>query len=154
MAQVLAGHKPVVLDRPDDDTVRLLAPTRQRLERYRALELHSVAYLPLMVGDEPVGAVIVGRRADSPEFAPDDVELLELLTARAATGIGHALRHTHEHETALEMQRASWPAHAYRGRAWRSPAAICPPGGGPRSAATGSTPSRCPPGAPSSWSGT
>ncbi|WP_328784457.1 SpoIIE family protein phosphatase [Streptomyces canus] len=106
MSQVLAGHKPVVLNRPDDDTVRLLAPTRQRLERYRTLELHSVAYLPLMVGGEPVGAVIVGRRADSPEFTPDDAELLELLTARAATGIGHALRYTHEHETALEMQRA------------------------------------------------
>ncbi|MFF0013556.1 SpoIIE family protein phosphatase [Streptomyces sp. NPDC005374] len=106
MAQVLTEHKPVVLNRPDDDTVRLLAPTRQRLERYRALELHSVAYLPLMAGGEPVGAVIVGRRADSPEFTQDDVELLELLTSRAATGIGHALRYTHEHETALEMQRA------------------------------------------------
>ncbi|MFC8428415.1 SpoIIE family protein phosphatase [Streptomyces sp. NPDC057253] len=106
MAQVLTAHKPMVLNRPDDDTVRLLAPTRQRLERYRALKVHSVAYLPLMVGGEPVGAVIVGRRADSPEFTPDDVELLELLTARAATGIGHALRYTHEHETALEMQRA------------------------------------------------
>lgn len=106
MSQVLTGHKPVVLNRPDDDTVRQLAPTRQRLERYRALELHSVAYLPLMVGGEPVGAVMLGRRAHSPEFAPDDVELLELLSARAATGIGHALRYTHEHETALEMQRA------------------------------------------------
>jgi serine phosphatase RsbU (regulator of sigma subunit) len=106
MAQVLTGHKPVVLNRPDDDTVRLLSPTRERLERYRALELHSVAYLPLMAGGEPVGAVIVGRRADSPEFTQDDVELLELLTSRAATGIGHALRYTHEHETALEMQRA------------------------------------------------
>ncbi|MFK4106330.1 SpoIIE family protein phosphatase [Streptomyces sp. NPDC019531] len=106
MAQVLTGHKPVVLTRPDDDTARLLAPTRQRLERYRALELQSVAYLPLMVGGEPVGAVIVGRRGDSPEFTPEDVELLELLTARASTGIGHALRYTHEHETALEMQRA------------------------------------------------
>lgn len=106
MTQVLTGHKPIVLNRPDDDTVRLLAPTRQRLERYRALELHSVAYLPLMAGGEPVGAVIVGRRADSAEFTQDDVELLELLTSRAATGIGHALRYTHEHETALEMQRA------------------------------------------------
>lgn len=106
MTKVLTGHKPVVLVRPDDDTVRLLAPTRQRLERYRALDLHSVAYLPLMVGGEPVGAVIVGRRGDSPEFTPEDVELLELLTARASTGIGHALRYTHEHETALEMQRA------------------------------------------------
>ncbi|MFE3856345.1 SpoIIE family protein phosphatase [Streptomyces griseorubiginosus] len=106
MTQVLTGHKPMVLNRPDDDTVRLLAPTRQRLERYRALELHSVAYLPLMAGGEPVGAVIVGRRADSPEFTEEDVELLELLTGRAATGIGHALRYTHEHETALEMQRA------------------------------------------------
>ncbi|MDH6553033.1 PAS domain-containing protein [Streptomyces sp. SAI-133] len=106
MSQVLTGHRPVVLNRPDDDTVRRFAPTRQRLERYRALHLHSVAYLPLMVGGEPVGAVMLGRRARSPEFAPDDVELLELLTARAATGIGHALRYTHEHETALEMQRA------------------------------------------------
>lgn len=53
-----------------------------------------------------MGAVIVGRRADSPEFTEEDVELLELLTGRAATGIGHALRYTHEHETALEMQRA------------------------------------------------
>ncbi|MEU9166312.1 SpoIIE family protein phosphatase [Streptomyces sp. NPDC048420] len=106
MAQVLTRHEPMVLIRPDDDTVRLLAPTRQRLERYRALELHSVAYLPLMVGGEPVGAVVVGRRGDSPEFTQEDIELLELLTARAATGIGHALRYTHEHETALEMQRA------------------------------------------------
>jgi hypothetical protein len=106
MSQVLTRHKPMVLNHPDDDTVRQLAPTRQRLERYRALQLHSVAYLPLMVGGEPVGAVMVGRRADTPEFAPDEVELLELLTARAATGIGHALRYTHEHETALEMQRA------------------------------------------------
>ncbi|EDY61194.2 LOW QUALITY PROTEIN: magnesium or manganese-dependent protein phosphatase, partial [Streptomyces sviceus ATCC 29083] len=106
MSQVLTAHKPVVLNRPDDDTLRMFAPTRQRLERYRALELHSVACLPLMVGGEPVGAVMLGRRAHSPEFTPDDVELLELLTARAATGIGHALRYTHEHETALEMQRA------------------------------------------------
>ncbi|MEU0945303.1 SpoIIE family protein phosphatase [Streptomyces canus] len=106
MSQVLTAHKPMVLNRPDDDTLRMFAPTRQRLERYRALELHSVAYLPLMVGGEPVGAVVLGRRARSPEFMPDDVELLELLTARAATGIGHALRYTHEHETALEMQRA------------------------------------------------
>jgi len=106
MSRVLTGHRPVVLNRPDDDTVRLLAPTRQRLKRYRAMDLHSVAYLPLMASGEPVGAVIVGRRADSPEFAPEDIELLEQLTVRAATGIGHALRYTHEHETALEMQRA------------------------------------------------
>ncbi|MFI0509392.1 SpoIIE family protein phosphatase [Streptomyces sp. WSLK1-5] len=106
MSQVLTGHRPMVLNRPDDATLRQLSPTRQRLERYRALELHSVAYLPLMTDGEPVGAVMLGRRGDTPEFAPDDVELLELLTARAATGIGHALRYTHEHETALEMQRA------------------------------------------------
>ncbi|MFF1303256.1 GAF domain-containing protein [Streptomyces sp. NPDC058307] len=65
-----------------------------------------MAYLPLMVGEEPVGAVMLGRSGHSPEFTPDDVELLELLTPRAATGIGQALRCTHEHETALEMQRA------------------------------------------------
>lgn len=106
MARVLSGHEPMVLNRPDDEALRLLAPTRQRLERYRALDLHSVAYLPLMAGGEPIGAVIVGRRGDSPEFTPQDVELLAQLTARAATGIGHALRYTHEHETTLEMQRA------------------------------------------------
>ncbi|NEB00877.1 SpoIIE family protein phosphatase [Streptomyces sp. SID13726] len=106
MARVLTEHRPVVLNRPDDDTMRLLAPNRQRLERYRAMNLHSVAYLPLMASGEPVGAVIVGRRADSPEFTREDVELLDQLTARAATGIAHALRYTHEHETTLEMQRA------------------------------------------------
>ncbi|MFI1722675.1 SpoIIE family protein phosphatase [Streptomyces sp. NPDC020489] len=106
MARVLTEHEPVVLNRPDDDAVRLMAPTRQRLERYRAMGLHSVAYLPLMHAGEPIGAVIVGRRGDSPEFAPADVEVLAQVTARAATGIGHALRYTHEHETTLEMQRA------------------------------------------------
>ena len=57
-------HEALVLNRPDDDTLRMLAPTRQRLERYRALALHSVAYLPLMVGGEPVGAARPIRREE------------------------------------------------------------------------------------------
>jgi PAS domain S-box-containing protein len=106
MARVLTRHRPEVLNRPDDATVRLLAPTPERLEHYRRVGLHSLAYLPLMHGGEPIGAVIVGRRGDSPEFSADDVDVLEQITARAAICIGHALRYTQEHETTLEMQRA------------------------------------------------
>jgi PAS domain S-box-containing protein len=106
MAHVLADRRPLVLSHPDDEAMRQFAPSPERMEHYRRMDAHSGIFLPLAVQEELVGAVIVFRSGASPQFTDTDCELLGDLTDRAATGIAHAVRFTHQHETALEMQRA------------------------------------------------
>ncbi|WP_308403001.1 SpoIIE family protein phosphatase [Streptomyces sp. BV286] len=106
MAHVLADRRPLVLSHPDDEAMRQFSPSAERKEHYLRMGAHSGIFLPLTVHEELVGAVMVFRTGESPRLTDADVELLVDLTARAATGIAHAVRFTREHETALEMQRA------------------------------------------------
>ncbi|MER6137272.1 SpoIIE family protein phosphatase [Streptomyces sp. NPDC001815] len=106
MAHVLADRRPLVLSHPDDEAMRQFSPSAERKEHYLRMRAHSGIFLPLTVHEELVGAVMVFRTGESPRLTDADVELLVDLTARAATGIAHAVRFTREHETALEMQRA------------------------------------------------
>ncbi|MCX4907299.1 SpoIIE family protein phosphatase [Streptomyces sp. NBC_00878] len=106
MARVLADRRPLILSHPDDESMRQFSPSPERKEHLLRMGAHSGIYLPLAVREDLVGAVMVFRAGNSPQLTDADGELLGDLTDRAATGIAHAVRYTHEHETALEMQRA------------------------------------------------
>ncbi|MFE0462015.1 SpoIIE family protein phosphatase [Kitasatospora sp. NPDC058965] len=102
----LADQGPIVFNHPTDEEIRALATSSQRLTWYRRLGLHSAVFVPLAAGGTAIGVVSLARSGSSPEFTPDEVGLIAELADRAGSGINNAQRYTHEHETALALQRA------------------------------------------------
>jgi GAF domain-containing protein/FixJ family two-component response regulator len=70
----------------NDARFQLSASTRAIVE---AEGCRAVLSVPLLAGDEPLGALVMFRDAPGP-FAEDDVEILQLLAAQAAIAIQNA----------------------------------------------------------------
>ncbi|MCX4750844.1 SpoIIE family protein phosphatase [Kitasatospora sp. NBC_01287] len=105
-ARCVLEQRPVVLNFPTDAQLRTTAPNAARISRYRRLGLHSGVYVPLTAGGLVIGTVILIRGGDSPAFSPDEVALMVELAGRAGSGINNAQLYSHEHESALALQRA------------------------------------------------
>ncbi|MDH6121150.1 PAS domain S-box-containing protein [Kitasatospora sp. GAS204A] len=105
-ARCVAEQVPVVLNFATDEELRASATNAERVIRYRRLGLHSGAFVPLTAGGTVIGVVILARGGQSPAFSPDEVALMVELASRAGSGISNAQRYSHEHESALALQRA------------------------------------------------
>ncbi|MGH6657678.1 MAG: SpoIIE family protein phosphatase [Actinocrinis sp.] len=106
VARCLTEQRPVISNVPSDQMLAAEAPDGERVALYRKLGMHSAIFVPLTARRDLVGAVILVRAGESPQFSQDDVDLVTDLARRAATSINHAKRFAHEHQTALVMQQA------------------------------------------------
>ncbi len=106
VARCLTERRPVIVSLLNDHDLAADIPDPERLAQYRKLGLHSAIFVPLTARRDLVGAVVLVRAGVSPEFSQEDVDLVADLARRAATGINHAKRYAHEHQTALVLQQA------------------------------------------------
>ncbi|MFE6972123.1 SpoIIE family protein phosphatase [Streptomyces sp. NPDC057682] len=102
----LADNRPVVENLTTDVQLGRSAPSPDRVAAYRSLGMHSAVIVPVSVRGEPIGVLGLVRAGDSPVFTEDDVLIARELAGRAAVGLDHARRFTHEHTIALELQRS------------------------------------------------
>ena len=75
----------------------------------RRLQIHTVACIPLSFGGGVTGALTVARSRPDPDFDAGDIELLELIAARAATTLENARLYEQQHEIADTLQRGLIP---------------------------------------------
>ncbi|MFJ4077497.1 SpoIIE family protein phosphatase [Streptomyces iakyrus] len=73
------------------------------------LGLHSVLLVPLHARGDTLGLVQFVRHRTSAPFDDDDLVLAQEIVSRAAVSIDNARRYTHEHSTALTLQRTLLP---------------------------------------------
>ncbi|MGW2201622.1 ATP-binding SpoIIE family protein phosphatase [Streptomyces sp. NPDC001774] len=71
----------------------------------------SVLLLPLQARGSVLGLVQFFRGPDAARFDEDDLHLAQEIAARAAVSIDNARQYTHEHLTALTLQRSLLPRH-------------------------------------------
>ncbi|MDI3408131.1 SpoIIE family protein phosphatase [Streptomyces cavernicola] len=70
--------------------------------------VHSLISVPLRARGVLLGLANFWRSEQEP-FEPDDLSFAEELTARAAVAVDNARRYTHEHSTAVALQRSLLP---------------------------------------------
>ncbi|MGW0082205.1 SpoIIE family protein phosphatase [Streptomyces sp. NPDC003393] len=70
---------------------------------------HSLMVVPLRVRGTTLGAALFSRHRNPAPFTPQDLQLAEEVTARAARSIHEARRHTPERTTAMTLQRSLLP---------------------------------------------
>lgn len=81
--RTLASHRPTVVD--DLMTDRQAFP-----EFVRAAAMGPALFVPLSVGNEDFGTLMVANPPGSPRFTSEDVAVMELFAAAAAVSIGYA----------------------------------------------------------------
>ena len=124
-----------------DETLLEALPVRRR-DDLRALLGATVVSVPLTVRAMTFGALTV-LRPDGSAFTGDEVRFLAELGHRAALTLDNARLYESERFVALELQRSLLPARLPASPSSTSPAGTSPAPPAPRSAATGTTSSRC-----------
>jgi len=81
--RTLATHRPTVVD-------DLMTDTEAFPEFVKAAAMGPALFVPLSVGSEDFGTLMVANPQGSPRFGPDDVAVMELFAAAAAVSIGYA----------------------------------------------------------------
>ncbi|MEU0137568.1 SpoIIE family protein phosphatase [Streptomyces sp. NPDC006296] len=103
----LAADAPVLVNLSGDERTGGSAPAPERAAAYRAIGLHSAVVVPLTARGHPLGTLSLLRAGSSPPFTEGlDVVVARTLAGRAAVDLDHALRYTHEHRIAGELQRS------------------------------------------------
>jgi PAS domain S-box-containing protein len=69
----------------------------------------SALAVPLIVGEQPLGVLLLGRGEPRPLFTQTDVSLVEELARRLAAGLANAETFAREHTVAETLQRALLP---------------------------------------------
>ncbi|MFC8275456.1 SpoIIE family protein phosphatase [Streptomyces sp. NPDC057271] len=103
-ARVLATGTPALCE--VKDTSRWWTP-----EAGGDTDFPSVLLLPLQARGSVLGLVQFFRGPDAARFGEDDLHLAQEIAARAAVSIDNARQYTHEHLTALTLQRSLLPRH-------------------------------------------
>ncbi|WP_406109747.1 SpoIIE family protein phosphatase [Streptomyces sp. NBC_01003] len=86
-----------------------MAPSSDHEDTLCALGLHSILLLPLQARGNTLGLAQFVRHRTAARFDDDDLLLAQEIAARAAVYIDNARRYTHEHVTALTLQRSLLP---------------------------------------------
>ncbi|WP_351236045.1 SpoIIE family protein phosphatase [Streptomyces sp. NPDC002133] len=80
-----------------------------RAARIREWGTHSLMVVPLRAHGTTLGAALYSRHRHPQPFTPDDLDLAEQLTNRAALSIHNARRFTRERTTTMALQRSLLP---------------------------------------------
>jgi PAS domain S-box-containing protein len=83
---------PVVLNFVPDEEISRAAPNAERVEAYRAADIHSGLIVPLSARGEAVGTVTLVRAGASAAFDDEDVAVAGVLADRAAISLDNARR--------------------------------------------------------------
>ncbi|MEV0961720.1 SpoIIE family protein phosphatase [Streptomyces sp. NPDC049910] len=94
------------MDDPSLAQWRTADPEAARLERAGT---HTLMAVPLLTAGSTLGVALFTRGRTPHPFTPDDLQLAEQLTHRAATGIHNARRFTRERTTTMTLQRSLLP---------------------------------------------
>ncbi|WP_432076676.1 SpoIIE family protein phosphatase [Streptomyces wuyuanensis] len=70
---------------------------------------HTIMVVPMVTAGSTLGVALFTRHRNPQPFTPDDLQLAEQLTHRAATGIHNARRFTRERTTTMTLQRSLLP---------------------------------------------
>ncbi|MFC8507654.1 SpoIIE family protein phosphatase [Streptomyces sp. NPDC057411] len=103
-AEALATGQPRLLGFPPSTAPPWLVPPGPP-----RFGFHSVLVLPLYARGTSLGLAQFVRHRTARPFQDDDLLLAQEITARAAVHIDNARRYTHEHTTALTLQRSLLP---------------------------------------------
>ncbi|MEU6878477.1 SpoIIE family protein phosphatase [Streptomyces sp. NPDC046712] len=103
-AEALATGRPMLLRITAPD-----APAPSALPGPPDFGIHSVLLLPLHARGATLGLAQFARDRTAAPFDDDDLLLAQEIAARAAMYIDNARRYTHEHTTALTLQRSLLP---------------------------------------------
>ena len=92
-----------------DGYLRDTSRDERHFEILKLLGFESYMCVPLMEGDEILGAITLVSAGSGRRFTAADLALPEELAARAATVIASARRHEREHQVAHQLQRLLLP---------------------------------------------
>lgn len=86
---VIQRGQPVIYSHYDT-LIQSLAQDDQHMRLLRALNLSSYMVVPLRVGEQPVGVLLLGRNDPLQRYGPQHLPLVQELAQRVATAVEHA----------------------------------------------------------------
>ncbi|MFE0089847.1 SpoIIE family protein phosphatase [Streptomyces sp. NPDC058991] len=95
--------------RMDDPSLAQWRATDPEAARLDEAGTHTLMAVPMLTGGSTLGVALFTRNRNPQPFTPDDLQLAEQLTHRAATGIHNARRFTRERTTTMTLQRSLLP---------------------------------------------
>lgn len=109
-AECLAAGQPVILELRDEAVASWKAHDPDRLERLRAVGVHSVLLAPMRARGRTLGFAAFLRHRRQDPFEDEDRILAEEIAAHAAVCLDNARRYIREHTTAETLQRSLLPS--------------------------------------------
>ncbi|MEU4130027.1 SpoIIE family protein phosphatase [Streptomyces wuyuanensis] len=95
--------------RMDDPSLAQWRATDPEAARLDQAGTHTLMAVPMVTAGSTLGVALFTRHRNPQPFTPDDLQLAEQLTHRAATGIHNARRFTRERTTTMTLQRSLLP---------------------------------------------
>ncbi|SDN29187.1 SpoIIE family protein phosphatase [Streptomyces wuyuanensis] len=95
--------------RMDDPSLGQWRATDPEAARLDQAGTHTLMAVPMLTAGSTLGVALFTRHRNPQPFTPDDLQLAEQLTHRAATGIHNARRYTRERTTTMALQRSLLP---------------------------------------------
>ncbi|MEV6209697.1 SpoIIE family protein phosphatase [Kitasatospora sp. NPDC051914] len=112
--QCLRSGRPLLRSHVDEDVLRGLVPSSDRVGPSVAAGVHSYLMVPVLARGMVLGGAEFVRTRNPESFTAADVALAEELVARAALAIDNARLYRRERETALTLQRSLLPQEIHR----------------------------------------
>ena len=110
-ARVARTRKPEVIPEITEEMLSMAEEIEGRdfIDLVSQLGLNSAVCVPLMMGNEVIGALSLARSAPDQPFDDDDVEVIMAVADRAAITLENARLYQHEHEVSQLLQRGLMP---------------------------------------------
>ncbi|GAA2740489.1 SpoIIE family protein phosphatase [Kitasatospora cinereorecta] len=112
--QCLRSGRPLLKPHVDEEVLRGLVPSSDRVDPGIAAGIHSYLMVPVVARGMVLGGAEFVRTRNPEPFGAADVALAEELVARAALAIDNARLYRRERETALTLQRSLLPQEIHR----------------------------------------
>ncbi|MGW6919455.1 SpoIIE family protein phosphatase [Kitasatospora sp. NPDC054939] len=112
--QCLRSGRPLLRSQVDEDVLRGLVATEERVAPGVEAGIHSYLMVPLTARGMVLGGSEFIRMRNPEPFTDADVALAEELVARTALAIDNARLYRRERETALTLQRSLLPQEIHR----------------------------------------
>jgi PAS domain S-box-containing protein len=105
----MASSRPVLLDELTPEVLESVFTYPGALEAFHGIGGRSILTVPMVARRRTLGAIALIRSDGSPSFAPDDVDYVGDLAARAALAIDNVRLYRREHMVADTLQRSLLP---------------------------------------------
>ncbi|MCG6498494.1 SpoIIE family protein phosphatase [Kitasatospora sp. A2-31] len=112
--QCLRSGRPLLRSHVDEEVLRGLVATPERVAPGMAAGIHSYLMVPMTARGMVLGGAEFIRMRNPEPFTDADVALAEELVARTALAVDNARLYRRERETALTLQRSLLPQEIHR----------------------------------------